>query len=124
MSQATRRKIEQLRALAASTTFPEEAKSARAKADQLEASLGPEYPRRPGFKNLGEIPGNNFRHVGPNVLTPDMMDAIMKAMQDRVFQTYMDMAMHGFSVSRDGERIDPAEFFNDPPPRKEGKSNG
>jgi hypothetical protein len=42
MSESTRRKIKQLRALAASTTFPEEAKSARAKADQLEATLGPQ----------------------------------------------------------------------------------
>lgn len=39
MSEATRRKIAQLRALAASTTFPAEAESARAKADQLEAEL-------------------------------------------------------------------------------------
>lgn len=42
MSEAKRRKIRQLRALAASTTFPEEAKSANAKADKLEAELGPE----------------------------------------------------------------------------------
>jgi hypothetical protein len=40
MTDSVRRKIKQLRALAASTTFPEEAKSARAKADKLEQSLG------------------------------------------------------------------------------------
>jgi hypothetical protein len=50
MSAATRRKIAQLRALAASTTFPEEAKSARAKADKLEAKLGA-APR----DNLGDF---------------------------------------------------------------------
>lgn len=45
MSADKRRKIARLRALAASTTFPHEAASARAKADKLEAELGgPEKP--------------------------------------------------------------------------------
>jgi hypothetical protein len=63
MSAAVRRRITQLRALAKSTTFPEEAKSATAKADQLEASLPPEQR------------GNVRRTLS--------LDELMQAMQDQ-----------------------------------------
>jgi hypothetical protein len=46
MIAAKRRKIKQLRALAASTTFPAERDSANAKADALEAELGPDVEER------------------------------------------------------------------------------
>jgi hypothetical protein len=46
---STRRKIAALRALAASTRFPEEAQSARDKADKLERELRPEVMAMPGI---------------------------------------------------------------------------
>ena len=86
MSAATRRKIAQLRALAASTTFPEEAKSARAKADKLEAELrGPEEDYSADalaylLGGLGDLAGAEWN------------TAVRAAMQER-WQAMFDEAM-------------------------------
>lgn len=54
----SRRRIEALRAKAASTTFPAEAQALRAKADELEASLPPP-PVDPGCVYVSDW-GNGF----------------------------------------------------------------
>jgi hypothetical protein len=106
MSTATHRKIAQLRALAASTTFPEEAKSARAKADKLEATLG-----SAGFAGpQGVPPPLRFKH-GPESHASDayayaMMQVINERHQEAVRQMRERMA-------RDWG-LDASDFVRDP----------
>lgn len=124
MSQSTRRKIAQLRALAASTTFPEEAKSAKTKADQLEASLGgPDRGKYGGFAGPQSVPppfsGNNFRAVDlGGVLTPEIFAQMREAMERaiRSHNARYTTAINPDDILRD--------IFQTTPPRKEGKTDG
>lgn len=110
MSEAKRRKIRQIRALAASTTFPEEAKSARAKADAMEKTLGPSDSTT--FRRAQPFPGVRSDGVWTDELSkisPEMMKAFQEALQ-----RHMDSVIFGTSIFRDGERIDPADFYTSP----------
>lgn len=84
MSQAIRRKIEQLRAKAASTTFPHERSAFNAKADRLEAKLKTE-PEASPFE---------YAPAAPMSADERLQNRIREAMRQHG-------AMHSFAVQGD-----------------------
>lgn len=91
MSDAKRRKIRQLRALAASTTFPAEAASARAKADKLEAELRSDRPEGVSFGRnrtplYGFDPSAAIFHAMHEEMIQAMRAAVKRAVEEEAFQ--------------------------------------
>lgn len=79
MSTAKRRKIRQLRALAASTTFPAEAASARAKADAMEATLPKVEPSEHVFDPASYL-GAGFHSFAMDRFVREVMQQMMDDM--------------------------------------------
>jgi hypothetical protein len=81
VSEPTRRKIRQLRALAASTTFPAEAASATAKADKLEAALGTTTSA-----SGGGMSGRRPSYIITDEVMEQMLARVLSEMMERKYK--------------------------------------
>jgi hypothetical protein len=86
VSEAKRRLIRQLRLLADSTTFPEEAKSARAKADKLEAELPKQQQAPPTtLDDMAHVlDAASYMRAGFDIFNQETLRAMMQQAMDQM----------------------------------------